>query len=117
MAGPAGQNMQRTQQRDKYQGQIDDLMRQMQFGQIQGMNPMQMAGLQQQMQQAQRGFGDWQQQQYAGQMGQLNRPPGAGSVGSGMPGGRPGQTQLQQNPYLELLLLNSLGMGGGQTKC
>lgn len=107
MAGPTGQRMQRNQQRDNYQGKIDDLMRQLQFGQLQGMNPMQMADLQMQMRGAQRDMGNWQNQQYGQQMAQMTQP-GAGSVG-----GSPGHSQMQRNPYLEMLLMGQLGMGGG----
>ena len=108
LSGPGGQRMQRGQQKDKYQGAIDGLMQQLQFAQIQGANPMVLADLQMQLQQAQRAFGEWQNEQYATQMGQMSRP-GAPAVGGG-PGA---PSQLQQNPYLQMLLLGSLGMGGG----
>lgn len=108
MAAPGGQAMQRGQQRDQYRGQLDDLQRQMGAAQIQGGNPMQMMNLQADYANAQQGFNDWQQQQYAQQMGQYGRQ-GAGAVGGGP--GAPSQSQM--NPYLQMLLLSSLGMGGG----
>jgi len=108
MAAPAGQAMQRGQQRDKYRGMLDDLQRQIAAAQIQGGNPMQMMNLQADYGNAQQRYGDWQQQQYAQQMGQYGRP-GAPAVGGGP--GAPSQSQM--NPYLQMLLLGSLGMGGG----
>jgi hypothetical protein len=112
MAGPGGQAQQRGEQRRGYESNLNDLMRQIQFGQIQGMDPMKMAGLQQQYGQAQQGFGDWQNQQYANQMAQMSRP---GSRGVGSSSQRPGPSQLQMNPFLEMLLMSQLGMnrGGG----
>jgi len=107
MAAPGGQAMQRGQQRDKYRGQLDDLQRQMGSAQLQGGNPMQLMNLQADYNNAQQGFQDWQNQQYSQQMGQWNQP-GAGTVGGG-PGNR---SQLQMNPYLVMLLQNSLGMAG-----
>ena len=108
LSGAGGQAFQNNRQREGYQSKIDDLMRQLQFGQMQGMNPMQMAGLQQQMMGAQRDMGNWQQQQYGQQMGRMSQ------AGPGMVGGGPGnRSQLQSNPYLEMLLRGSLGMGGG----
>jgi len=100
--------MQRGQQRDTYQSKIDELMQQLQFAQMQGQNPMQMADLQMQLQQAQQGMRDWQNQQYGQQMGQMTQQ-GPGPVGSN----RPGMSQLQKNPFLEMLLMGQLGMGGG----
>ena len=64
LSGLGGQGWQLGQQRQGYQQKIDDLMKQLQFAQIQGQNPMQMAGLQQQLGEAQRGMGDWQRQAY-----------------------------------------------------
>jgi len=108
MSGPGGQQMQRGQARDKYQGAIDDLMMQLQFAQMQGQNPMQIADLQMQLQQAQRGMGEWQNEAYANQMAKYTQA-GPGPVGSN----RPGMSQLQKNPFLEMLLMGQLGMGGG----
>jgi len=107
-ASPGGQGMQRGQQRDTYQSKIDELMQQLQFAQIQGQNPMQMADLQMQLQQAQQGMGEWQNEAYANQMAKYTQA-GPGPVGSN----RPGMSQLQKNPFLEMLLMGQLGMGGG----
>ena len=108
LAGPGGQAFSRGQQRDNYQGQINDLMQQIQFGQLQGANPMQMADLQMQLQRIQQDMGNWQNQQYGQQMGQMSQA-GAPAIGGG-PGNR---SQMQQNPFLHMLLQSQLGMGGG----
>jgi hypothetical protein len=94
-------------------GRVDELMQRLMQAQASGANPMVLNDLQMQIQQAQRGMQDWQQQQYAQQMSQMARPSGAGSVGGLGRGGRPGQTQAQQDPYLQMMLMNQLGMGGG----
>ena len=103
-----GRGLNMSQGRDKYQGAIDDLMLQLQFAQMQGANPMVLADLQMQLQQAQRGMGEWQNEAYANQMGKYTQA-GPGPVGSN----RPGMSQLQKNPFLEMLLMGQLGMGGG----
>lgn len=107
-ASPGGASQGMYAGKQKYQGAIDDLMRQLQFAQIQGANPMVIADLQMQLQQQQRSFGEWQNSEYANQMGQYSQQ-GLGAVGGG-PGPR---SQIQQNPFLQMLLLSSLGMGGG----
>ena len=98
---------QRGMQRDRFQGGVDDAARAFQQATIQGSDPMTIARLQEEWMNAQRGYGDWQQQQYAQGMGDMSRR-GPGSVGGG-----PGQSQLEQNPYLAMLLQSQLGMGGG----
>ena len=97
--------------KDKYQSAIDDLMLQLQFAQMQGKNPMVIADLQMQLQQAQRGMGEWQNQMYGEQMAKYSQP-GPRGVGQNAPA-PPGQSQLQKNPFLEMLLMGQLGMGGG----
>jgi hypothetical protein len=98
-----------AEQRNNYQGQLDDLMRQLQYGQMQGKNPMQLAGIQNQIGNTQRDYGNWQQQQFAQGMSNLNRPgpPGVGSS-SGAP------SRAQMDPYLIQLLMSQLGMGGSR---
>ena len=97
-----------AEQQSGYQQQIDDLMRQMQYGQLQGNSPMQMAGIQNQLGNTQRDYGNWQQQQFAQGMSGLNR---GGAPGIG---GAPGQpSRAQMDPYLVQLLMSQLGMGGG----
>ena len=105
---PMGKGQNRWQGKEKYQGAIDDLMLQLQFAQMQGKSPMVIADLQMQLQQAQRGMGEWQNSEYANQMAKYTQA-GPGPVGSN----RPGMSQLQQNPWLEMLLMGQLGMGGG----
>jgi hypothetical protein len=90
------------------QGQVDGAMQDLQRAQIMGADPMVIARLQQAAEQAQRGMQQWQQRQYAQGMGEMTQagPPGIG--------GAPGNpSQLQQNPYLQMLLQSQLGMGGG----
>ena len=89
------------------QGQVDQANMDLQRAQIMGADPMVIARLGQTAMQAQRAYDQWQQEQYAQGMGDLSRR-GAGSIG----GGR-GQSQLEQNPYLAMLLQSQLGMGGG----
>jgi len=95
------------------QGGVDELQAQFARAQATGASPLVLAELQQKLSIAQRGMEQWQNRKYGEEMGRLTQPQGAGSVGSGGRGGRPAQSQLQQNPYLEMLLRNRLGMGGG----
>ena len=87
---------------------VDEANMALRQAQISGANPMMLAQLEQAAMQAQRGMEQWQQQQYATQMGQLSQR-GPGDIG----GGR-GQSQLEQNPYLQMLMQANLGMGGGR---
>ena len=89
------------------QARVDQAMMDLERAQIMGADPMVLARLRQEAQGLQRDFANMQQQAYATQMGQMSqRGPG------GLGGGR-GQTQMEQNPYLQMLLQSQLGMGGG----
>jgi hypothetical protein len=94
-------------QQGNYQGGVDDAMMDLRRAQIMGADPMVIARLEQEANQAQRGFEQWQQRQYAEGMGQMSQR-GPGGIGGGQ-----GQSQLDQNPYLQMLLQSQLGMGGG----
>ena len=98
-----------AEQRTNYQNQLDDLMRQLQYGQLQGRNPMELAGIQNQLGTTQRDYGNWQQQQFAQGMSNLNRP---GPPGVGRSSGTPSRAQM--DPYLIQLLMSQLGMGGSR---
>lgn len=103
----AGQN--------QYQSQIDDLMWQLQRAQIQGADPMTIASLQFQLQQAQRA--QQQQAQRFAYQRERNRPGfGGGSVGSAGRGFRPGQSEMRGNQLYDMetqMLLALMGAGGG----
>ena len=89
------------------QESVDGAMMDLQRAQIMGADPMVIARLEQTAMQAQRSLDQAQMEQYATQMGQMSQR-GPGPIG----GGR-GQSQLEQNPYLQMLLQSQLGMGGG----
>ena len=90
------------------QNRIDELSAQIAQAQASGASPMVLADLQQQMKLANRSHEQWQQRQYGEEMGKLTQQ---GQPGIGGAPGAP--SQMQQNPYLEMLLRNRLGMGGG----
>ena len=90
------------------QDDVDRAMMDLQRAQIMGADPMILARLEQTAMQTQRSYGQRQQQQYGERMGEMSRR------GPGPLGGGPGQSQLEQNPYLAMLLQNQLGMGGGR---
>lgn len=100
-------DMSNQQNMGRIQRGVDDAMMNLQRARLSGANPMQLAELEQAAMQAQRGMEQWQQQQYAQGMSDMNQR-GPGDIG----GGR-GQTQMEQNPYLRMLLQSQLGMGGG----
>ena len=91
------------------QSRVDQAMMDLQRARMMGADPMVLARLEQEAQGMQRDFGNMQQQAYATQMGQMSqRGPGAiGQSGQGV-------SQLEQNPYLQMLLQSQLGMGGGR---
>lgn len=99
--------MANQQNMGRLQRGVDEAMMNLQRARLSGANPMQLAELEQAAMQAQRGMEQWQQQQYAQGMSDMNQR-GPGDIG----GGR-GQTQMEQNPYLRMLLQSQLGMGGG----
>ena len=119
-AGPqmGGPSQPITQQEAGYQppyspqGNIDDLQAQLLKLRMTGASPLAIGQLEQKIGIANRGMGQLQNRQYGEEMGKLTNR-GAGSVGTGGRGGRPGQSQIDQNPYLEMLLRNRLGMGQG----
>ena len=86
---------------------VDNAMMDLRRAQMMGADPMVLARLEQTANQAQQGYDQWQQRQYAQGMSDMSQR-GPGPVG----GGR-GQSQLEQNPYLQMLLQSQLGMGGG----
>jgi hypothetical protein len=90
---------------------VDQANMDLRRAQIMGADPMVIARLEQTAMQMQREYDQAQQEQYATQMGQLSQPS-RGSVSSGG-GGGPGPSQLQQNPYLQMLIQSQLGMSGG----
>ena len=92
----------------RMQQSVDDANMALRRAQIMGANPMQLAELEQAAMNAQRSMNQWQTQQYGERMGEMSRR-GPGPIGGG-----PGQSQLEQNPYLAMLLQNQLGMGGGR---
>ena len=77
-----------------------------------GADPMILARLEQTAMQAQRGFDQSQQQQYAQGLSDLweQQQRFGETIGTG---GRGGGGQ-PQNPYLQMLLQSQLGMGGGR---
>ena len=90
------------------QSRVDQAMMDLQRARMMGADPMVLARLEQEAQGMQRDFGNMQQQAYATQMGQMSQR-GPGAIGqSGQ-----GASQLEQNPYLQMLLQSQLGMGGG----
>jgi len=100
-------DMSNQQNMGRIQRGVDEAMMNLQRARLSGANPMQLAELEQAAMQAQRGMEQWQQQQYAQGMSDMSQR-GPGNIG----GGR-GQTQREQNPYLQMLLQSELGMGGG----
>jgi hypothetical protein len=101
--GDAGDQM--NYQRNTAQAGIDQANMDLRRAQIMGADPMVMARLEQEVMQQQRSMEQWQAQQYAEQMGQMSQR-GPGSLG----GGRQ-PSQMDQNPYLQMLLQSQLGMG------
>ena len=110
-SGPADRRQdasnQRMQETSGRQQAVDEAMMAFQNAQMSGANPMQLAQLQQAAVAAQRGFEQWQQGQYLDEMSRLNQR--TDPIG----GGR-GQSQLEGDPYLAMMLQNQLGMGGGR---
>ena len=88
------------------QAAVDDAAMALQQAQFQGGDPMTIARLQQAWMQAQRGLEQWQTQTYAEEMGRLGRR--SPTIGGGQ-----SQSQLEQNPYLAMLMQSQIGMGGG----
>ena len=91
------------------QNRLDELQAALARAEATGASPLQLAELRQQLQIAGRGHEQWQNRQYAEEMQGLTQqgPPGIGGA-AGAP------SQAQQNPYLEMLLRNRLGMGDGR---
>ena len=97
--------------RGRRQQTVDDANMDLRQAQLSGANPMQLAGFEQAAMQAQRGFEQWQQDEFARQMSEnWERSQSGGSIGTSGRGGR----QQPQNPYMQMMLQNQLGMGGGR---
>ena len=105
--GDSGDRM--DYQRNSRQGGVDQAMMDLRRAQIMGADPMVLARLEQEANQAQRGFDQWQQEQYVQGMSDMSQR-GPGAIGQS----GPGQSQREQNPYLQMLLQSQLGMGGGR---
>ena len=86
--------------------QVDALRQDLMRAQTMGADPMTIGRLQQELQLAERKV----QEFFAQKMGQMNQQQGPGAIGRR---GGGGQSQMQQNPYLAMLLQAQLGMGGG----
>ena len=86
---------------------VDNLRRDLMRAQTMGADPMTIGRLQQQMEMAERKV----QEFFAQKMGQMNQPQSAGAIGQR--GGGGGMSQMQQDPYLAMMLQAQLGMGGG----
>ena len=102
-------------QRSGLQSNIDTIQNQLMMAQINGAPPQVIAGLQMQLQQAQRAYQEAGMQAMYSQM-QARPQPGLGSVGTRGRGGRPSpyDAQRQQSWQNQLQLLMGLwGMGGG----
>jgi hypothetical protein len=104
--GDAGDQM--NYQRNTAQTGIDQANMDLRRAQIMGADPMVIARLEQEAMQQQRSMDQWQAQQYAQGMGQMSQR-GPGSLGGGQQ-----PSQMDQNPYLQMLLQSQLGMGGGR---
>jgi hypothetical protein len=92
------------------QNKIRALEQQLMKMQASGANPAQIGALQLQLQNAQQDYQQSQQESYAQEMGQMSQS--TRGIGSNRPAPM-GQSQIQQNPYLEMLLRSQLGMSGG----
>ena len=105
------QMMQFQRQGPGLEQRIDEMRQQLMQAQMMGANPMEIGQLQMQLQVAERELFQGRRQEYARGMGDLTRQDIGTSIGTGGRGGRGGSSQIDRNPYLQMLLQSQLGMG------